>query len=284
MIRSIAHPTDLSPEGSAAFEHALRLAVAHRCNLDVLHVGGSGGRGFPQVRQVLQRWGMLEPGARIQDVHARTGVGVTKVNIRNSNAVDGLARYLEDHPSDLVVLRSHGRAGLERLGRNSVSVELVQETAVPTLILGPAARPFVDSRTGEIAIRQVLVPVDHHPRPEVAVPFLAALLDGFAPAIDLLHIGEEPPELRGAKVRTVQGPVVDTLLEEARKASLIAMPTAGRQGLRDALRGSTTERIVGEAPCPVLAIPAASRIVVEAAESAGTGRGRALPLLEAPPH
>jgi nucleotide-binding universal stress UspA family protein len=33
------------------------------------------------------------------------------------------------------------------------------------------------------------------------------------------------------------------------------MPTAGRHGLVDALRGSVTERVLHEAPCPVLAIP-----------------------------
>jgi nucleotide-binding universal stress UspA family protein len=34
------------------------------------------------------------------------------------------------------------------------------------------------------------------------------------------------------------------------------MPTAGRQGVVDALRGSTTERVIRQAPCPVLAVPA----------------------------
>jgi nucleotide-binding universal stress UspA family protein len=34
------------------------------------------------------------------------------------------------------------------------------------------------------------------------------------------------------------------------------MATAGRDGFLDALRGSTTEQVVREAPCPVLALPA----------------------------
>ena len=33
------------------------------------------------------------------------------------------------------------------------------------------------------------------------------------------------------------------------------MPTAGHQGFLDALRGSTTERALRHAPCPVLAVP-----------------------------
>ncbi len=35
----------------------------------------------------------------------------------------------------------------------------------------------------------------------------------------------------------------------------IGMPTAGNHGVLDALRGSTTERVIRHAPCPVFAIP-----------------------------
>ena len=49
-----------------------------------------------------------------------------------------------------------------------------------------------------------------------------------------------------------------TLLRRAAdeiKADLIVMPTAGRAGVFDALRGSTTERVLRRAPCPLLAVP-----------------------------
>lgn len=50
--------------------------------------------------------------------------------------------------------------------------------------------------------------------------------------------------------------MIETILAEAAPCGLVAMPTAGRQGILDAIRGSTTERVVREAPCPVLALPA----------------------------
>jgi nucleotide-binding universal stress UspA family protein len=55
-----------------------------------------------------------------------------------------------------------------------------------------------------------------------------------------------------------QGPVIETILAYAKeiKADLIAMPTQGRRGLLDALRGTTTERVLHQAPCPVYAVPA----------------------------
>jgi nucleotide-binding universal stress UspA family protein len=54
------------------------------------------------------------------------------------------------------------------------------------------------------------------------------------------------------------GNVIEQILRTATEcqADLIAMATAGHQGFQDALRGSTTERVLRHAPCPVLAVPA----------------------------
>jgi nucleotide-binding universal stress UspA family protein len=41
------------------------------------------------------------------------------------------------------------------------------------------------------------------------------------------------------------------------QADLIGMPTMGHHGFLDALRGNTTERLLRQAPCPVLAVPVA---------------------------
>ena len=41
------------------------------------------------------------------------------------------------------------------------------------------------------------------------------------------------------------------------EADLIVMPTAGRAGVFDVVRGSTTERVLARRPpCPLLAVPA----------------------------
>ena len=55
-----------------------------------------------------------------------------------------------------------------------------------------------------------------------------------------------------------EGDVVAAILDAAQEADLIVMATEGEHGIIDALRGSVTERVVRDAPCPVLAVPAAS--------------------------
>ena len=265
MISSIAHPTDLSPQGAAAFEHALSLALANRCRLDVLHVDEPGDSpdwdDFPQVRQTLQRWGILAPGAPIDAVHSTTGVKVRKVGIHDRDPVAGLAHFLDENQSDLIVMATHGRAGIDRLFNSSVTAGLVQARRVPTLILGPAARSFVNPADGSLAIRKVLVPLDHDPDPHAALEVIEQIAGNLGLALDFVHVGARPPVVRDGPngprtVRTVEGPVVETLLAEAEAADLVAMPMAGARGIVDALKGSTTERVMRDVTCPVLALPA----------------------------
>ena len=83
-------------------------------------------------------------------------------------------------------------------------------------------------------------------------------------SVQLLHVGERAPELADEQGERLdlplvvrEGPVVDTILAVADdlKADVIAMPTAGRHGLLDAVRGSTTARILDDGAWPLLAVP-----------------------------
>ena len=51
---------------------------------------------------------------------------------------------------------------------------------------------------------------------------------------------------------------VEVIMEAATEwpADLIAMPTAGHRGFLDALRGATSERVLRQASCPALTVPA----------------------------
>jgi nucleotide-binding universal stress UspA family protein len=60
---------------------------------------------------------------------------------------------------------------------------------------------------------------------------------------------------------------VDSIIEAAGdwQPDLIGMPTAGHHGFLDALRGSTTERVLRRAPCPLLVVPVANTVKASAA-------------------
>jgi nucleotide-binding universal stress UspA family protein len=137
------------------------------------------------------------------------------------------------------------------------------------LFVPEGATGFVDARSGDAGLRRVLVCVDHDPDPGAAVKLLSAVLDvleGGAASVTLLHCGAErgmpavktPEGNHSWESYSRPGDPVDTILEcaQERDADLIVMTTRGHDGFMDALRGSTTERVLRRAECPVLAVPA----------------------------
>ncbi len=271
----IVHPTDFSAASEVAFDHALKLALVTGAKLDLLHVSRQGERigreAFPGVGATLTRWGIPQPeGATVPPGTA--GLRVAKVVGVDSNLVRSVVDYVANHQTELVVLATHQRDGLERW-LHAAAEPIARRSNEMTLFIPSGAAGFVSAETGAVTLRRILVPVDRVPAPRPAVEALAALLDGLRCAeasIVLLHVGEEG-EVPSVEVplrdgwrweRTLRkGEPVDAILEAAAgmDAELIVMTTQGHQGLADALRGSTTERVIRRARCPVLAVPENSR-------------------------
>jgi nucleotide-binding universal stress UspA family protein len=267
-IHSIVHPTDFSQLSSAAFAHALRIVVAARSKLQALHVDqpeGNADGSFPHVKRMLVQWGLLQEDDSPAAVFTRLGVLWQNVTLDRQDPAPGIVRFLDENFCDLVVLATHGREGLDRWLNGSVASAVFQQSSIPTLFVPRGARGFVDQVSGEIRLRRVLVPIDHAPTPARAIETarsFAMLLTGAEVAMQLLHVGRIAPAVRNAAGATPitlrYGNTVQTILAAAIEydADLICMPTAGRQGIVDALRGSITERVIRQAPCPVLAVPA----------------------------
>jgi len=271
-ILSIFHPSDFSEGSEVAFAHALKIAMAAGAGLDILHV--SGGRQvawteFPGVRAMLERWGVLPPNSPRNAV-AAIGIDARKVVTRGSDPVKAAERFLQQNPTDLVVLAAHTQQGRMGWTRGSKSQPIARASAAAALFLPYGSDGFVSRADGSTSLRNVLLPVDSSPAPDLACEAAARLAFGLqSPEVTftLLHVGgpgdmpaieiDEHPGWTWRKV-TRNGDVVDTILAVARETSadLIAMTTAGRHGFLDALRGSTTERVLRSGNLPLLAIPA----------------------------
>jgi len=102
-------------------------------------------------------------------------------------------------------------------------------------------------------------------------PLRRALEEDARPRL-LAAIPEEAPSRGRVKGRLVVGRPCDKILEVAaeERADLVVLGTSGHGSLGRMLFGSTTERVVREASCPVLTVPppvAASFAAREKAES-----------------
>jgi nucleotide-binding universal stress UspA family protein len=276
-IESVVHPTDFSPASERAFAHALAIALLRRARLIILHVGAVDDRPdwreFPAVRRTLERWGLLERGSPREAVFEQFGVKAAKLIIPGSFTARAVVDYLEETPADLLVVATEGRDGPTRWLHGSVAEAMARRSKTMTLFVpADAERSFVSLADGTLSLNNVLIPVDHTPDASAAVEFArrAADIGGDGQAtISLLHVGAENdmPRVKAedgarwvfARIHREGEPVAEILAAaELVGADLIVMPTAGRAGVFEVLRGSTTERVLRQARCPLLAVPASS--------------------------
>jgi len=148
---------------------------------------------------------------------------------------------------------------------------MARRSGAMTLFIPHEGRGFVSPNDGSVALKKILVPVDHDPDPQTALDkalLLARGLNCVAGEFCLIHIATnnkkapviDLPLGRGWSFETIvrQGEVVDEILKaEANwRPDLMVLATQGHIDFLDALRGSTTERVLRGAHCPVLAVPA----------------------------
>jgi len=194
---------------------------------------------------------------------------VKKVVLEGSDPVESMVQYCRDHPPDLLVLATHQRDGLGRWLHKEVAEPLARRSHAMTLFVPHEGNGFISLEDGTVRLQRILIPVDHEPSAQPALEeasFLAAGLESPNVEFRLIHVGNKGvpnlylPDHRSDwkwEKRLVEGDVVDRILQEEAEWSpdLMVLTTQGHRDFLDALRGSTTERVVRGAHCPVLAIP-----------------------------
>ncbi len=273
-IQAIFHPSDFSAASEVAFAHALKIALVTQASLRVLHVAAHGNidwMDFPGVRETLERWQLLPKGSRSSAV-ADLGINVRKVVESSSDPVKACLEYLSRRPADLIVLavRQHGQR-MRWLGK-AVGEPIARGAGEMTLFIPHGVKGFVSRDDGSVSLKSILVPVTQRPRPQPAVEAAARLIRNLKlppGVVTLLHVGAEgdAPALRlpdGSDWQWTRsnatGDPVEMILETASAvaADLIIMTTEGPNGFLDGLRGSTSERVLRKAQCPVASLPVGS--------------------------
>ena len=269
------HPTDFSEASEVAFAHALKLALVTRGQLDVLHVAPPDApvqwKHFPGIREALERWAVLPPGSRPEAVGA-LGIAVEKITAVASDPVAATIDYLRRAPADVIVLATHQRDGLDRWRQPSVAEAIARHAGEVALFVPAGVDGFVSQATGAMRLRRILVPLARVPRPQPAIDAAAAFAAGTGGgpvAFRLVHVGaDEVPAVATPEepawtweFHAMRGEPAAALVNAMREWSpdLVVMTTAGHHGFMDALRGSTTERVLRGAPCPVLAVSTSAR-------------------------
>jgi nucleotide-binding universal stress UspA family protein len=272
-FKTVFHPTDFSADSHIALIHALKLALVTRADLSMMHIDPDAARedfeDFPGLGPILERWSLLPPNS--PDAHiSQLGLSISKVRAASNNPTEALIHHLADHPADLLVMATHQYDGFDRWHHQTVAEPVARGSHTPTLFVPTHVEGFVVAETGEPKLRRVLIPVSEKPSPQTAVDITAQL--ALALGCDkltgiLIHVGSgaiphslEYPMLKGFVWQTMigHGNIVDMILGMGADfdVDLIVMTTEGHHSLLDMIRGSTMERVLRGARCPLLAIPA----------------------------
>jgi len=269
---TIVHPTDFAPGDASAFAHAVAMTLASKSQLCLLQVRDEDEAFFSQtlglrhVRDLLVRWGKLAEDTPYDRWESELDVQVSSVSVVARNARTGILEFLEDRPSNLVVLATHENKAPTRWRDVSVHQGVLRQMRTMSLFLRNDAKGFIDLDSGALTLKRVVVPIDDAVASLPAIRRIEAMLKlvSCEASIELLHVGESAPQPTDEQGKPLdlplivrEGPVVDAILALADelKADVIAMPTAGRHGLLDAVRGSTTARILDNGAWPLLAVP-----------------------------
>ena len=209
--------------------------------------------------------------------------------VATTHAPEAIVAHALDRGADLIVLGTHGRRGLGRMLLGSVAEEVVRKAPCPVW----SVREQDPARLAKIP-RRILAPVDFSDPSKKVTELAARLAKRFGAALDLLHVVEVPaypavgfpggvpivtdPDNRfvdesrislekladgfasrfgiEAKVHVLRGSPWVWIADFAREqeSDLVLLATHGLTGPARLLIGSTAERVVRTAPCPVLTV------------------------------
>jgi nucleotide-binding universal stress UspA family protein len=259
---------DGSEEGRHAVSEALVLAQACHSQLAVLRVlevRPEFEAVAPDVRATLEAEARTEM-ERVKAEAAQLEVPL-QILVRLSQLPHAaIVQEAQEIQADLIIMGRSGRSGLARLLLGSVTARVIGYSPVNVLVV---------SRETSLSFRRLLVGSDGSPQGDAAWEVALSLakeagseLFGISAAREEGDILEAQEILHRMLVGaneaglpfhglSPQGQQPDDAIVQAairQEISLIILGSHGRTGFQRLLLGSVTERVTGQAPCPVLVV------------------------------
>ncbi len=210
--------------------------------------------------------------------------------IAAGQTADEIARVAEDKKIDLAISATHILSGLKRFVIGSVTERLMRTLPCPLLVVRRPEHDFIEPATGEIRLKRILVGCDFSEYAALALRHGLSLAQDFEAELHLAHVIESPgyddilkPD--GRKDKAAHKDIRDRLNEKLdgltpaealewctlkkvllagkpdeeltkyaalNEIDLIVLGIRGYTLMESLLVGSTTDRVIRRAPCPVL--------------------------------
>jgi nucleotide-binding universal stress UspA family protein len=151
-IKNIVYPTDFSSYSNQAYFHAVALAENHAAQLTILYVYSSGfGGGSGKGNTDREYWR-----SQLEQIRPIDGRITVKHVFREGDPASEIVRYAVDTGTDLIVMGTHGRTGLERLLMGSVAEKVMREAPCSVLVVKlPKGIPVTEKSAVKMALHPV---------------------------------------------------------------------------------------------------------------------------------
>ncbi len=218
-----------------------------------------------------------------------TPVLIEKVLKRGISPTNEIISYADEHKPDLIVMGTHGRTGIRRLIMGSVAEKIIRLSECPIMTV----RCGTDGKKSPYPnYRSILLPIDFSDTSVNALWQAAEMARSYGAILTLLHVAE-PIDFSGYTQEgdSSEEDFLDSQLDSAEKAlhdftsnaplegievytrvvhgrpgrkiieyadeegiDLIIIPSLGKSGLERLLMGSTVNKVVHRANCPVMVL------------------------------
>lgn len=288
-IDRILCPTDLSSESDEALRYAIALATAYEAKLFLLYCNGmkSGsdekvGPNGTRVNRLFNQ--SLAAHLGLARLEGFDWEGLIAENV--SDVGKTIVQKAAEYKVDLIVMRSRRRPRAAVL-LGSTAETVARNAPCPLLVTHPHEREWVGLSTGQIDLRRILVAYDFSADSELALTYGLSLAQEYQAEVHVLHVltQTEPgaPELAWGpkaietaytqaaqnlqraipqevflwcKVTNIvrRGKAYQEVLDYAKdqEIDLICIGASGSGLTLNTLLGSNVDRVLRQAPCPVL--------------------------------
>jgi nucleotide-binding universal stress UspA family protein len=276
---NILFATDFSKQSNVALPFALSIAHKYGSKMIAAHVLAPPPlRNFPTIEvQALAAQALREAHDSTQELGRKLGAIPHETLLRKGEIWDELSCLAKEKNIDLIVLGTHGRAGVSKLMMGSVAERIFRQSKCPVLTVGPN----VSAEPKSVAdIHTILCPIDFTAESLAAFPYAVSLAQENQARLYLMHVvpnpiqhDEEaalisrlkalvPPEASlwcEPKAFVEYGDAAEKILEEAEEmgVDLIVLgirPVSTLAGTRTHLGTATAYKVVSHAICPALSV------------------------------
>jgi nucleotide-binding universal stress UspA family protein len=284
-FRRILCPVDLTPESNQALRYGVALAKAYSARLFVIHfVEGYAVAGRPNTDQISRRLESAVSG-QIGFPYSDT-LDCERMIVTGDPDVE-IPRVAAERHVDLIVMSSRRRPYAAAL-LGSTTESVCRMAPCPVLVMHPNEREWVGLTTNEVGLRRVLVAYDSSSDSELALSYGLSLVQEYQAELHLLHVLPSRAKPEAPEIAYLPASAMGDFLEaasllasavpaearawcevkhavreghpyrevlayaEEQNIDLICLGASGTGFGMRALFGSNADRVLRQAPCPVL--------------------------------